>query len=112
MWKKQALSPQALNPQASGLRGLDFVRAAPPPSQNYPQLPVHTRVTFFALFVDVIFGTHLCPFWAPNTPKMSQNRPQNWSTILSARVSEKHASEFADVLMFSLIFENADVPQT
>ena len=73
MWKKQALSPQALNPQASGLRGLDFVRAAPPPSQALPELLVHTHVTFFALFFDVIFGTH---FLSILGPRPSQNDPK------------------------------------
>ena len=37
---------------------------------------------------------------------------QNGSRILSKRVSEKSVSEFADFVIFAMIFENVDVPQT
>ena len=40
--------------------------------------------------------------------KSIQNDPQS----LSERISEKFASEFTDFVVFAMMFENVDVPQT
>ena len=59
-------------------------------------------------FVDRLFFD----FGAPRHPKMVPKPSQNGARILSERVSEKCASEFADFDIFARILGNADVPQT